>query len=295
MAKILITGVTGFIGYAVASRLKSERQHDISILVFPNRLVEKTFSKIANSDLKTVTEEQIESNDLKYDIIVHCAGISDTTGHSTSGYYNINVKWPQDLSKRCKYFIYLSSMAVINQHLSSYAASKLSLENWGYYEKAGAVKIGLRIPNIFGYPVEEDHKIRRGFASPIATFIHQAQVEKKVKLYKTGAVRSFVNVHNLSNYIAALIYDLNKRKGRIKKENQILHLSGKDKQFSFDEIAELVSERFSVPVEIIPTPSFLKSPNYQLTNEGYSCGWGKLDYHDYWISPNLFIKNFTKL
>jgi nucleoside-diphosphate-sugar epimerase len=107
--RTLITGATGFIGEALANGLRNDG--DVWELNrwprnVPNEIVQDLSAPLQTSALPD-----------KIDVVVHCAGVIDTDGHSNSYCRAVNVEATRDLMNyaaaiKSRHFILLSSGAI---------------------------------------------------------------------------------------------------------------------------------------------------------------------------------------
>ena len=122
--RALITGTTGFIGAALANGLRNEG--DVWELNrwrrnVPNEIVQDLSAPLQRSTLPD-----------KIDVVVHCAGVIDTDGHSEAYCRAVNIEATRDLinyaaTAKTGHFILLSSGAIYGPLAD--AAAELTLAN----------------------------------------------------------------------------------------------------------------------------------------------------------------------
>jgi len=206
----------------------------------------------------------------KVELILHQGAISDTTCTNLKAINHFNVEFTQWLFEQAiKYQIpikYASSASVYgNQQgiinpLNYYAISKVITDYWAqdHLDEFKLVQ-GFRYFNVYGEG--EDHKEDQ--ASPVHKFTKQVKDVGALKLFEGSDkfLRDFICVDDvvdivLNNDKPSGIYDL-----------------GTSNPTSFQEVGELVAEKYSGIIKYIPFPEHLKG-KYQT----YTCAKKEWDY-----------------
>ena len=266
MARILVTGASGFIGSALANKL-----HDLGheIIVSGSRSERKCKHDYflppncaGLSKLKTL------------DYCFHQAAHNDTTDTNEKYMYSTNCLWSLKLFEKlkgsgCEKIIYASSASVYGDlqapytedmelsPLNVYAQSKHVLEcvaqNFG--DKNNITMIGLRYFNVYGS--QEVHKKKR--ASMVYQLCQQALHNKEINLFKFGEQkRDWVSVHDVVDCnIKCLDY----------KKNGIFNV-GSGIATSMNEIINILKKLLnkSIKVNYIENPYSSIYQNFTLAN-----------------------------
>ena len=249
--KILITGNKGFIGQNMVNRLTKDHElygYELNMTDLP--------------DVRGM------------DKVIHFGAISSTTERDVDKIINVNLEFSRWLYEECckhdVHFQYSSSASVYGQtqHFtengplrpeSPYAWSKYLFDRWLWHEQVvhPITVQGFRYFNVYGQ--HEDHKGDQ--ASPIHKFAKQIKETGKLKLFEESENfwRDFVCVDDvvdivLNNDKPSGIYDL-----------------GTSNPITFQEVGELVAEKYNGTIEYIPFPEHLEG-KYQT----YTCakiGW----------------------
>jgi len=190
----------------------------------------------------------------KVELILHQGAISDTTCTNVKAINHFNVEFTEWLFEQAiRYQIpikYASSASVYgNQQglinpLNYYAISKVISDYW-MQDNIDRFKLvqGFRYFNVYGEG--EEHKEDQ--ASPVSKFAKQVQEDGKLKLFEGSDkfLRDFVCVDDivdivLNNDKPSGIYDL-----------------GTSNPISFQEVGELIANKYEGEIEYIPFPDHL--------------------------------------
>ena len=247
---IIITGHEGFIGKKFLEKLK-----DKEIIKVEKR----------NSwHFRTFNEWH------KVELILHQGAISDTTCTNLKAINHFNVEFTQWLFEQAiryqipiKYAssasVYGNQQGIINP-LNYYAISKVIMDYWAqdHLDEFKLVQ-GFRYFNVYGEG--EDHKEDQ--ASPVHKFTQQVKDVGALKLFEGSDkfLRDFICVDDivdivLNNDKPSGIYDL-----------------GTSNPTSFQEVGELIAEKYSGIIIYISFPEHLKG-KYQT----YTCAKKEWDY-----------------
>jgi len=215
----------------------------------------------------------------KVELILHQGAISDTTCTNLQAFHHFNVEFTEWLCQQAiKHQIpmkYASSASVYGNQLrlnhritpngiinplNYYAISKVISDYWvqDHMDEFKLIQ-GFRYFNVYGEG--EDHKEDQ--ASPIHKFAKQIKETGKLKLFEESEHfwRDFVCVDDvvdivLNNDKPSGIYDL-----------------GTSNPITFQEVGELVAEKYNGTIEYIPFPEHLEG-KYQ----DYTCAKKEWDY-----------------
>jgi len=251
---IILTGSAGFIG-----------QHFL-----------KHFIENSNEDIVVVNEHNYwdwlyEFPDWKHvSLIIHQGAVSDTTETDIDRIHRLNVWFSLELFEKAIQYqipvkfassasVYGNQQGIVNP-LNYYAITKLQMD---YYIQDHMTEFSsvqsFRYFNVYGDG--EDHKGDQ--ASPVHKFTKQVKETGKLKLFEGSDkfLRDFVCVNDivdivLNNDKPSGIYDL-----------------GTSNPVSFQEVGELVAEKYNGTIEYIPFPEHLKG-KYQT----YTCAQKEWDH-----------------
>ena len=248
---IILTGSKGFIGKKFLEKLSG-----------------KNVIEVEKNDAQDFCQNFTEWNKVK--LIIHQGAISSTTCTDIELLINTNVAFTEWIFKQAiKYKIpvkYASSASVYGNTsdtinpLNYYAITKVITDYWvqDNMDRFELVQ-GFRYFNVYGDG--EDHKGDQ--ASPIHKFAKQIKETGKLKLFEESENfwRDFVCVDDvvdivLNNDKPSGIYDL-----------------GTSNPITFQEVGELVAEKYNGTIEYIPFPEHLEG-KYQ----DYTCAKKEWDY-----------------
>jgi len=242
---IILTGSKGFIGKKFLEKLSGK-------IVFE---VEK---KDAQDFCKNFTEWN------KVTLIIHQGAISSTTCTDIELLINTNVaftEWIFEQAIKYKIPVKYASSASVYGHLSKenlinplnyYAITKVITDYWvqDNMDRFELVQ-GFRYFNVYGEG--EDHK--KDQASPVHKFTKQIKDTGALKLFKRSDrfLRDFICVDDvvdivLNNDKPSGIYDL-----------------GTSNPISFQEVGELVAEKYNGIIKYIPFPEHLEGKYQEYT------------------------------
>ena len=257
---IILTGDEGFIGKKFLEKLSGKNVIKVE--------------KRNSWHFRTFTEWN------KVELILHQGAISDTTCTNLKAINHFNVEFTQWLFEQAiRYEIpikYASSASVygntsdIINPLNYYAISKVISDYWvqDNIDKFKLVQ-GFRYFNVYGEG--EEHKEDQ--ASPVSKFTKQVKDTGALKLFEGSDkfLRDFICVDDivdivLNNDKPSGIYDL-----------------GTSNPTSFQEVGELVAEKYNGIIKYIPFPEHLKG-KYQT----YTCA--KKEWDHKFISVKEYLR-----
>ncbi len=228
MAKIIVTGATGFIGYSIYTKLQT--QHDVVAL--PGRL------------------NEIKPGSIEADVIIHCAG---ALRHRPTEFYSSNELGTQfllnGLSKKTK-IIYLSSRGVYRNSISEltetsvvgpdddYGKTKLAGER--LIQESGNPYLILRLTATYGY------NGKRLGPTFIDSMIRQMVEQKPIQLFTPDRDHDYLFVEDISTWIQTLIPEGD-------HWNQIFNCAGKSGSLhDFIRLASrIVEKKYKTKVNLI--------------------------------------------
>ncbi len=229
----VITGVAGFIGSCMLSRLNQEGIKDVVIVDDFSKEERKNNYKDKQYSLAIDREEfplWLKDNADKVDFVVHLGARSDTTEKDWNVFLKLNLGYSQTLWKICADnnipFIYASSAATYGdgnngysddiatidklQPLNLYGKSKQDFDIWQLQqEKRPPFWAGLKFFNVYG--PNEYHKGR--MASVVMHAFYQIKEKGRVALFKSHKdgfkdgeqLRDFVYVKDVVEVILFLM------------------------------------------------------------------------------------------
>lgn len=242
---ILVTGSEGFIGRNLVKKLKDDGN---KVLEFDtkNHLINDVFTMYEFSEIER---------------IYHLGAISSTVEQDLSLLYQHNVIFSIDLFNYAIIHripvVYASSASVfgntikdeqyIYNPLTYYATTKMLTEMWiaDNYEKFEDFAV-LRFFNVYG----EDERKDDMTTSPIYRFKQQALNDGYIKLFREShnMIRDFVCVEDV---IDAMLH-VSQRQS--KKFIDI----GTGNPISFQQVAEMCSDKYNVPIKYVNMPLSMK-------------------------------------
>jgi ADP-L-glycero-D-manno-heptose 6-epimerase len=224
--KILITGHKGFIGQNMMSYLESK--HEVSGYEF--------------------TPEQLPLVK-DYDWVIHNYEFTKWLYNQCNA-YKVNMQYASSASVYgdTKHF----TESGPSDPKSPYAWSKYLFDRWIGGMNPQIIIQGFRYFNVYG--PNEDHKGNQ--ASPIHKFAEQAK-QGKIKLFEKSEnyKRDFVCVSDICEVHEKML-DIN--------EKGVYNI-GTGTAISFQQVAELVANKYSADIEYIPMPDNLKGQYQQYT------------------------------
>jgi nucleoside-diphosphate-sugar epimerase len=228
MAKIIVTGTTGFIGYSIYRKLQT--YHDV--IALPGRL------------------NEIKPGSIETDLIIHCAG---ALRNRPTEFYSSNELGTQfllnGLSKKTK-IIYLSSRGVYKNSTSDltetsmvgpdddYGKTKLAGER--LIQESGNPYLILRLTATYGY------NGKRLGPTFIDSMIKHMVEQKPIQLFTPDRNHDYLFVEDVSTWIQSLIPEGN-------HWNEIFNFAGKSGSLhDFIRLASrIVKKKYNTKVNLI--------------------------------------------
>ncbi len=305
---IVVTGAAGFIGSCLIKRLNQDNfNHIIAVDKFDSS--QKNRNLDGARILRRIERDQffpwLDANADQVEFIFHIGARTDTTEFDKSIFDDLNVRYSQEIWKRCVShqipLVYASSAATYGlgeqgyidkddpayleklHPLNPYGWSKLEFDLWAVRQKEKPFFwAGLKFFNVYG--PNEYHKGR--MASVIWHAYKQIRETGKVKLFRSHRqdyehgkqMRDFVYVKDVVNVCIYLM--------EYRRENGIYNL-GSGKARTFLDLANTVfhSLQQTPNIEFIDTPAdirdkyqyFTEAKMKKLTDAGYNKSFHTLE------------------
>jgi len=254
MARILITGATGFIGSALADRLY-DNGHTVYATGTSNERQCKKHKMVKNDISEIMSLGEI-------DVLLHQAAHNDTTDENENNMFKSNCLWSYQLFEacekmKCKKIIYASSASVYGQEKgpneeddelhpgTAYATSKAILEDIAqeFSSKTNIPCIGLRYFNVYG--IGEAHKSKR--ASMIFKLCKEAIESKSATIFEYGEqMRDWISIDDVVDFNIKCIEH---------NKTDIFNV-GTGISVSMNSIVKTISNSLSKPISTI----YIKNP-----------------------------------
>lgn len=286
MARVLVTGGTGFVGSNLALELEKQ-EHEVIILDEKSRDTSKDFKgkKIIQplEEIVDPTTHYWDSLIGPVDILFHQAAITDTYITNIAEMFRVNLHLSMDLfelavKKGCRKIVYASSTAVYGDSkapykegvtkkapINPYGSSKMALDQFasGFssyhasnkdWKDQKVIVVGLRYSNVYG--PREKHK--GNMASMIYQLAQQISSGKNPRIFKDGEQeREFNYIDDVvrANFLAAEA-----------KESCIVNC-GTGKPVSFNRIIELLNKVLGTDKK----PEYFDNPNPKTYQSRIEC------------------------
>jgi CDP-paratose synthetase len=143
--RILLTGITGFLGSHLAKAMLSAGHEVIAIKRKSSSLrrVESIASKIKLVDIEALDFDKLFRDFGKIDVIIHTATCYGRNNESVSEIFSANTEFPLrllDAGSRAGVALFLNSDTILNKYLNLYALSKNQFLQWGkLFAKQGQI------------------------------------------------------------------------------------------------------------------------------------------------------------
>lgn len=241
--RILVTGSKGFIGRNLVERLEKEGHH------------------VEGFDTKDHLPEKLFDHELDFDHIYHLGAISGTTERDVNKINRYNTSFSirlfEEAIKKEIPVIYASSASVygntmkdgqyIYNPLNYYASSKVMIDMWvtDNYRKFKKV-VGLRFFNVYGNNENKDDMS----TSPVYKFTQQAKCDGVIKVFK-GSQHTYRDFVCVEDVVQSMIWARD-------KANPHIYDVGTGYPITFMDVAEMISDKYNVPIKFIEMPNILK-------------------------------------
>lgn len=245
--RVLVTGHKGFIGQNLVKYIE-----------------DNTDWEVRGWEWQEGSYPTVDGNDW----VIHLGAISSTTEQDIDKVMKQNFEFSKWLFTACQWnyanLQYSSSASVYGrgtdfrehvacQPLNHYAYSKYLFERWVNQQKANKIVQGFRYFNVYGN--YEEHKGNQ--ASPITQFTKQAE-QGEIKLFENSDkyLRDFIAVDDVCRVHVQFIK---------KVEQSGVWNVGTGKAVSFQQIANLISQRTKSAIRYVEMPEILKNSYQEYT------------------------------
>lgn len=253
--KILITGISGFLGRNLIKRL---HEHELFGLDIHEDTIE---------GVNVFSSSTLEKLDLNVDVVVicHAAVASGTVVLSNNLLFDVNVSLTEKIVNKFKdaFVVYISTASIYDINLelvyenttinpqSQYAISKFWGEKVVLNNKKSTI---IRLSSLYGIGMKEN--------TLIPNYINQALVNKSIQVWGTGnRLQNYVHVDDIANYISLIIENQQKFYGE-------LFLGVSKREYSNLQIAEIIANITKAEITFINED---KSKSFCYNND-YSTG-----------------------
>jgi nucleoside-diphosphate-sugar epimerase len=155
--KILLTGVTGFLGSHLATKILAAGYEIVALKRTSSsmRRVESIQSNIEFIDIDDLDYEKLFRDHGKIDAIIHTATCYGRNSESVSEIFSANTEFPLrliDAGSRAGVELFLNTDTILDKYLNLYALSKNQLLQWGkFFSKQGNIRFGnIRLEHFYG-------------------------------------------------------------------------------------------------------------------------------------------------
>jgi len=155
--RILLTGVTGFLGSHLAKALLADGYEVVALKRKSSLLgkVESIVSDIIFFDIERLDFDQLFRDCGKIDAIIHTATCYGRNNESVSEIFSANTEFPLrllDTGSRAGVELFLNTDTILDKYLNLYALSKNQFLQWGkFFSKQGKIRFGnIRLEHFYG-------------------------------------------------------------------------------------------------------------------------------------------------
>jgi nucleoside-diphosphate-sugar epimerase len=155
--KVLITGVTGFLGSNLA-KIMIDRGYDVVAIKRKSsslKRIEALLSRIHLYDLETSDFSHIFQSHEKIEVVIHTATCYGRNNETTLDIFNANTSFPLrllDAASRAKVSKFINTDTILDKYLNLYSLSKNHLLEWGkFYSMHKMIEfINMRLEHFYG-------------------------------------------------------------------------------------------------------------------------------------------------
>lgn len=203
--KILLTGITGFLGSHLAKALLREGHEVVALKRKSSSLhrIQSIAPNIIFYDIDELNFDELFSKCGKIDAIIHTATSYGRNNESVSDIFAANTEFPLrllDAGNRAGVDIFLNTDTILDKYLNLYALSKNQLLQWGrFFSLHGKIRFGnIRLEHFYG-PDDDPTKF--------TAYVVNSCLENvpELKLTKGEQKRDFIHVDDVvSAYLILL-------------------------------------------------------------------------------------------
>ncbi|MDD4912266.1 MAG: NAD(P)-dependent oxidoreductase [Sideroxydans sp.] len=208
--KILLTGVTGFLGSHLAIAILAAGYKVIALKRKSSSLtrIQSIVSDIEIIDIDGIDFDCLFRDYGKIDAIIHTATCYGRNNESVSEIFAANTEFPLhllDAGSRAGVKIFLNTDTILDQYLNLYALSKNQFLQWGkFFAKQGNIRFGnIRLEHFYG-PDDEPTKFT---AHVINTCLNNFP---ELKLTKGEQKRDFIYIDDVVTAYLILLEEMSK-------------------------------------------------------------------------------------
>lgn len=206
--KILLTGVSGFLGSHLAKELLAAGYEVIALKRKSSSLhrVESIVSKIKLIDIEALNFDKLFQDFGKIDAIIHTATCYGRNNESVAEIFNANTEFPLRLlesGSRLGVELFINTDTVLDKYLNIYALTKKQFLQWGkFFTKNKRICfVNVRLEHFYG-PDDETSKF--------PTYIVNSCIRNvpELKLTKGEQIRDFIYIDDVVSAYMALLENL---------------------------------------------------------------------------------------
>lgn len=250
--KILITGISGFLGRNLISKLSEYELYGLDI------------QKEVLDGVKVFGSDNIEDIEINFDVVIicHAAVASGTTVLSNKILFDVNVSLTEKIVNKFNdaFIVYISTASIYDINLdivyeksiinpqSQYAISKYWGEKVVLNNKKSTI---IRLSSLYGIGMKEN--------TLIPNYINQALQNKVIQVWGKGErVQNYIHVSDVAKVIHLIIQNQQKFCGK-------LLLGVSKKEYSNLQIAQIIAKLTQSEIQFINddySKSFCYNNNY---------------------------------
>ncbi len=250
--KILITGISGFLGRNLISKLSEYELYGLDI------------QKEVLDGVKVFGSDNIEDIEINFDVVIicHAAVASGTTVLSNKILFDVNVSLTEKIVNKFNdaFIVYISTASIYDINLdivyeksiinpqSQYAISKYWGEKVVLNNKKSTI---IRLSSLYGIGMKEN--------TLISNYINQALQNKVIQVWGKGErVQNYIHVSDVAKVIHLIIQNQQKFCGK-------LLLGVSKKEYSNLQIAQIIAKLTQSEIQFVNddySKSFCYNNNY---------------------------------
>lgn len=207
--RILLTGITGFLGSHLAKTLLAVGYEVVALKRKSSSLnrIESSISDIDFFDVEGLDFDQLFSDCGKIDTIIHTATCYGRNDESVSEIFAANTEFPLrllDAGNRAGVEVFLNTDTILDKYLNLYALSKNQLLQWGkFFSRHEKIRFGnIRLEHFYG-PNDDPSK----FSSYVINSCLNNPPE--LRLTKGEQKRDFIYIDDVVSAYVVLLEKMN--------------------------------------------------------------------------------------